>query len=119
MQNATKKLFKSKKAVNDVSLISIIFFIFIGTGLILPFVNQEFGIDGQVIDTENVGDELVEESLEDISNVGVGDVLKSVGKMFFWTFGALPFWLDGIFLVLRILLLFILLRNFIPFLGGG
>lgn len=120
MQDANiTKLFKSKKAVNDVSIIAIITFIFVGLGTILPFVNSEFPSDLDTFDTQNVADELIEEQFSDVSSVGAGDIIKSVGKMFFWTFGDLPFWLDAIFLVIRILLLFILIRNFTPFIAGG
>ncbi len=114
-----KQLFKSKKAFNDVSIIAIILFIFIGTGIILTFVNDEFNLDGTNFNTDGVANQLVDSGLTDVSSIGVGGIIKSIGKVFFWTFGDLPFWLDAIFLVLRIILLVILIRNFTPFLGGG
>lgn len=120
MQNVNK-LFNNKKGINDTSIVMIIIFIFIGSGLILPFVDAEFGIEGSTFDTEKVADDLVQkEKIKDgVPEVSTGAVLTSIGKMFFWSFGILPFWLEGIFTVLRIMLIWILARNFIPFLGGG
>ena len=115
MQNEIK-MFNNKKGFQGASIVLIILFIFVGVGIILPYVNEEFDISGSDIDVENVGEELVEGSIEDVSSIGIGDVLKSVGKMFFWTFGDLPFWLDAIFIVLRIILVLILIKTFTPFL---
>lgn len=115
MQNEIK-MFSNQKGFNDVSIITIILFIFVGTALILPFVNSEFNTS---FDNENVADELMAEEFQDASAVGAGDILKSIGKIFFWTFGDLPFWLDAIFVILRIILLITLIKNFTPFLGGG
>lgn len=121
MQNAKYKIFKNKKGFNDIVIVSIITFIFFGVGLIIPFVNTEFGTTSGTFDTDNVANELVQEQgLKDQEiDVSIGAVFKSIGKMFFWTFGDLPFWLDGIFLVLRIILVVVLARNFIPFIAGG
>ncbi len=122
MHNATyniRKIFKNKKAINDLSILGILLSIFIGVGIIIPFVNSEFQTVSPTFDTDKRGTELIVEDLTDVSSVGAGDILKSIGKMFFWTFGDLPFWLDAIFLVLRLILLALLIRNFVPFLGGG
>lgn len=115
-----KKLFSSKKGINDISIAAVLIFIFIGAGLVLPFVNAEFGTGtGSSFDTNEVSNQLIAQEQEDVKNIGVGQILTSIGKMFFWTFGELPFWLDGIFVVLRILFLAILIRNFVPFIGGS
>lgn len=121
MQHDKKKsrLFRNKRGINDISIIAVILFIFIGTGITLVFVNDEFDITGSEFDTEGIADDLISSEVEDVSSIGVSATLASVGKVFFWTFGDLPFWLDAVFLVLRIILLVILIRNFTPFLGGG
>ena len=108
-----------KKGFNDAYLTAIIILIFFGVGLIIPFVNQEFGTTSGTFNTGAVGDQLINQDLQDSTSISAFDLLKSIGKMFFWTFGDIPFWLDAIFLVLRILLVFILIKNFTPFLGGG
>ena len=115
-----KTLFpRGKKAVNDVSIIAVILFIFIGTAIFIVFIDSEFGTTSSKFDIDNVQDEFIDETFTDTSDISTGNILKSIGKMFFWTFGDLPFWLDMIFVVIRIILLFILIRNFTPFLGGG
>ena len=113
------ELFTRKKAFSDVTIVATILFIFFGTALVLPFVNSEFGTTSPDYDVDNVEEEMIAEDFEDISDISAGDVLKSIGKIFFWTFGDLPFWLDLVFVVLRIILLYILARTFIPFIGGG
>ena len=113
------RLFNDKKGINDISILSILIFIFVGIGIILPFINSEFGENTTTFTTGKLADDLINEKQENVSSIGAGDILVSVGKMFFWTFGDLPFWMDAIFLVLRILFLVILIRNFVPFLGGG
>lgn len=113
------KLFKAKKAFSDVTIVATILFIFLGTALVLPFVNSEFGTSSPEYDISNVESELISEKLSDVSYVGAGDIFKSIGKIFFWTFGDLPIWLDSIFVVLRVILLYILVRTFTPFISGG
>jgi len=121
MQHDKKKskLFANKKGVNDVSIIAIILSIFIFSALALTFVNAEFGTSDTGFNTEGVSNNLVSEDLSNVSDIGVGSILVSLGKVFFWTFGDFPFWLDAIYTILRIMLLVILIRNFTPFLGGG
>ncbi len=117
MQNVKmSKLFRSRKGFEGIGLFIIILFIFIGTAFILPFVNSEFGTSSPDYDTDNVQDEFISEDLTDVSSVSAGDLLKSIGKIFFWTFGDLPLWLDLIFVVLRITFLVLIIKNFTPFL---
>ena len=115
MQNEIK-LFNNKKGFEGSNTVMIILFIFVGVGIIIPFVNDEFGTSSPDFNVDNPANQLIEEDFSDISGVGAGDILKSVGKMFFWTFGDLPFWLDAIFIILRIMLLSILIKAFTPFL---
>lgn len=113
------KIFKDKKGFNDITIVATILFIFLGTALVLPYVNTEFGTSGSTYSSENVGEELIEEEFADVTDVSAGDILRSVGKIFFWTFGDLPIWLDLIYTVLRLILLYILIRTFTPFIAGG
>ena len=109
-------LLKSKRAVNDISIATGIILVFVLLGVLLPFVNEAFGVDGTNLNTQsietNVGIEV-----ENISGINAFTVLLSVLKMFFWTFGDLPFWLDGVFTVFRIMLALIIARN--VWIGGG
>ncbi len=113
------KLFKSKTAFSDVTIIATILFIFIGTAVALPFINSEFEITSPDYDIGNVESELVAEEFSDVSDIKAGDLLKSLGKIFFWTFGDLPLWLDLIFTILRIIFFYIIIRTFTPFISGG
>ncbi len=115
MQNEINML-NSKKGFAGSGIVLIILFIFVGIGVIIPFINKEFNIEDSAFDTGNVADELIGEEFSDVSGVSAGEILKSVGKMFFWTFGDLPFWMDAIFIVLRIIFLAILIKAFTPFL---
>ena len=105
--------------VNDVKIAGTIAFTFIMLGLLLPFVNDAFNSTATNFNTDGLQTGSINEDFEDTTSVSAGDVFKSIIKMFFWTFGDLPFWLDAVFLVFRLMLLMILVKNFVPFLGGG
>lgn len=103
--------------VNDVSIAASIIFTFILIGGILPYISEEFG--GQTID-QNSGNFIntIGNEVKDPDTISAWDVLISMFKMFFWTFGDLPFWIDLIFFIpVRVLLLIILARNL--WIGGG
>lgn len=114
------KLINSKKGVNDVSIASGIIMVFVMLGVLLPFINNAFEVEGSNLNTgsieENVGNEF-DDVDGSVSTVGGIKIIVSVLKMFFWTFGDLPFWLDGIFSVFRIVLVLILIK-YIPFIGS-
>lgn len=116
--------------VNDVSIISGIIIFFIASGIILPFVNDSFGGNPSGNDVKGLlGANFygTQENNTDCTFVFTGvsyipvcyeqqakdsvnafDVLISIGKMFFWTFGDLPVFIDLlIYLPLRIILLFL------------
>ncbi len=104
-----KKLIKSKKGINDVTLITTIVLIFIMLGILLPFINQSFSQAETSFDVN-----ALESSLDDETNftkIKSVTILSSIGKMFVWTFGNLPFWLDGIFVVFRLMLALLIYRQ--------
>lgn len=110
-----QRLFKNKKGVAELSIAIVIILIFVLLGVTLPFINDTYDADTGVYDADNLADE-VSQDAGDLNAVSALDIALSVAKMFFWTFGELPFWLDAIFIVLRIALLLILIQ-FIPFVG--
>lgn len=113
------KLFKHKKGINDVSIFMGITCIFFVIGALMPFVDQ-LGAEAQIhYDTEGLPTDISEEELVDSTDVTIGNIIGSVTKMFVWSWGDFPFWLEIPFIVMRIVLLFILVRNFVPFLSGG
>lgn len=105
--------------MNDTVIIGTISLIFILIGAALPFVQDTFNEDVTTYNTDSITDGLTQETIEQTSITNVFDVLGSILKMFFWTFGDLPIWLDLIFSVFRIILVFIVIRNFVPTLGSG
>ena len=72
--------------------------VFIFLGVLLPFINRDLDSSYSGSSTSALSDSVAS------GNITTGDVLLSIFKMFFWTFGALPFWLDAIFLIFRITL---------------
>lgn len=103
--------------VNDVSIGLAIITFFIFTGVLLPFVADDLGDNRPRVDVESLEGDLGEE-IESVSSINAFSVLFSVAKMFFWTFGDIPFVFDIlIFTPLRIGLAFIIFRNI--WIGGG
>lgn len=75
---------------------------FVMIGTFLPYINQTGNTNSIDYNINDINQELIENT-NDAGEIGFWDVMASIGKMFFWTFGALPFWLDSFFLVLRIM----------------
>ena len=109
-----------KSMVNDVSIAAGIITVFVLIGLLLPFVEAEFSGQSTTFNGSNNVNDIsgdISDNIGDGPNaVGALTIVGSVAKMFFWTFGALPFWLDAIFVVFRIVLVLILVK-YIPFVG--
>ncbi len=113
------KLFSSKKAINDISIIAIIVFIFFASAIIIPFVNAEFGTASDTFDTDNF-DSNIKDDAENITTLTAFKVLITVIKLAIFDFGntlGLPFWLDAIYTVLAILFVLVIARNI--WIGGG
>lgn len=109
-------LLKNKKGFNDMHIIFSIASMLVILGIFLPFVDTAFEVDSTTINdpeglVENVGQDKTITSLSAITIIG------SVVKMFFWTFGDLPFFLDIFLLVPRLILVLTLARNI--WIGGG
>ena len=76
--------------------------IFILAGLFIPYINAEYGIgDSQDYDVPS-------SNIEDSNIINLGSTFLSILSMFFWTFGALPIWLDAIFLIFRFMFWYIM-----------
>lgn len=101
--------------MNDVVIIWTITFIFLMLGVLLPYVTSAFGDTTTTINTDDLASGIDEET--DLTSVTALTLVKSVAGMFFWTFGALPFWLDAILLVFRISLGLLIYRQVRS--GGG
>lgn len=110
-----RKLTKSKKAQNDVSFIILIVTVFILVGTFLPFVNESFNNSVTTFNTEG----LVTNTDDQINTdkVSATTVFFSIFSMFFWSFGALPIFLEIFFIIMRIILGVLIYRNVRS--GGG
>lgn len=87
----------------DIGILTTIFFVFIGLGVTLPFINATF---------ENASTEFNTEGLESATgqDVTILGIIGTVASMFFWTFGALHPIIDAFFIVLRIIFYVILFK---------
>ncbi len=84
----------------DVTVIITFASVFILLGLVMPFINEGFDEAGGSYNIDTMKSELGAEAQD--SDINVATVIFSVVKMFFWTFGTLPFFLDGIFMIFRV-----------------
>lgn len=109
------KLIKSKRGVNDVSLMWGIVLVFVLIGIVMPYINDSFGSSENEFNTGQFDDNIDDET--DFTSLSATKILLSVASMFFWTFGSLPFWLDGIFIVARVMLGLLIYRQVRS--GGG
>lgn len=93
---------------SEVKALYIIVTLFVGLGILLPYIQAEFGED----QTNNDVSGLTSIDSDDAtSSVGLFTVLGSVFTMFFWTFGNLPVWLDAfLFIPLRVILAYVIIR---------
>jgi hypothetical protein len=102
--------------INDISIATGIIIVFIALGIILPYVNTSFGVASS---TQNIRGFQTNIGSQSGSIIGLGTIFLSILGMFFWTFGALPWFIDFIlFLPMRIMLVMIIVRNF-PVIGSG
>lgn len=104
-----------KAAVTGLPLAFTIISIFIILGVWLPFIAIEFdqSVSSGLADGLEVN---VGQASGELTSVSAIDIVISIAKMFTWTFGILPFWLDGIFLIFRIMLVAIVIQ-YLPFVG--
>jgi len=104
--------------MNETHIFVGIISVFIVLGIFLPFIGTAFNDDSLVSNPDglNLGDDIPEEGLGE--SLSMGTILFSVLKMFFWTFGNLPVWLDSIFLIPRIILAVLIVR-WLPVIGSG
>lgn len=81
---------------NNIALITILG-IFLSIGFISPFIEKDYNTNIGEVDTEGI---ILD---AEASEVGAVEIFFSLVKMFFWTFGSLPTWVDAlIFVPLRI-----------------
>jgi len=103
--------------VNDISIAAAIIISFICIGVFLPYVQEEFNLTETNINIDGYNEQ-IGESAKNIGTLTALDIVLSIFKMFFWTFGSIVWWLDlTIFMSMRIILALIIARN--VWIGGG
>ncbi len=112
-------LFNGKKGVNDISIITVIIFIFFGTAIVIPFINAEFNTSSSTFDTEGLAAD-VQQDAESVTTISAFNVLLTVFKLAFFDYSGtlgLPFWLEAIYTILAIVFIITIARNI--WIGGG
>lgn len=121
MKNAKmSKLFKNKKAINDISIIAILTFIFFMSAILIPYINAEFNVtDDVTYDTDGLASDIKDEG-RSVGALSLYTVVVTIGKLAVYDFGntlGLPFWLDAVYTVLAIIFILVIARNI--WVGGG
>ena len=120
MQNAKFNLFpKGKKAINDISILAVIGFIFFGTAIMIPFINSAIGTTSSTFNTDSFSSG-VQQDADNVSKFNAFKVLLTILKLAFFDFGntlALPFWLDAVYTFLAVIFITVVARNI--WIGGG
>lgn len=91
------------------AILLIIFILFLGLGLVLPIVSNEFNSSYEGTDSSSISDN-VGQINPNVSDLSLITYLKSIIFIYFFTFGQIPFWLDIIvFVPLRLIFFTILI----------
>lgn len=93
----------------DTTLLATIIIVFVAIGSFLPYIKEEFNETPVNVSVDDLRAD-VGEVAESESVLSGFNIFVSVVKMFFWTFGDLPIFLDLIFLVFRIILVWLVVR---------
>ena len=113
-----------KKGINDISIITILIFIFFGTAIMIPFINEAFNTQASSFNLEGLDADIQQDS-RDIREVGAFDIdafniFLTVLKLAFFDFGGtlgMPFWLQAVYSILAIVFTMVIARNI--WVGGG
>lgn len=106
---------------NDITILVGIAITFILIGTLLPFIQEDLSLDQyQGMNYTNVSSGI---SQTDIGSTVTGywrvlSIISSIAAMFFWTFGAIPWYIDlAVFVPMRLAFITIVARNI--WIGGG
>lgn len=101
---------------NDMTILGGIIFFFFAVSLLATFINASFGSSLPENNIEAIKDNVETSARSD--QLSIWTVIFDIIKMFFWTFGNIPAWLDlTLFVPIRIIFFFTLVRN--AWIGGG
>lgn len=78
--------------------------VFVILGIMLPFINEGLNNEVAAPNTQGI------ENIVGQSDISASKVFTSIFQMFFWTFGELPFWLDAIFVIFRLMFAWLIVK---------
>jgi len=114
------RLLKNKKGFNDIVIIAGLGSILFLTALLIPYINEALDTDGAVYDVDGTQSDIQQAS------GGVGgnglSVITTLLKLAFWDFTGslgLPWWIQAMYTMISVLLVFTVARNVVPFVGGS
>ena len=102
---------------NDMTIIFGIMAFFIGLGIIIPYVNAEYGTGYTEFNIDGFEDNVVAEQGSVGSVLSGWSVLGSVLSMFFWSLAGISVWVNLILMPVRIIFWLTIIRNI--WVGGG
>lgn len=101
---------------SDVGIMLGIITAFFVLGFGLPFIHDAFGETASTLDTGGINFQAGQGFSTD--STSVLEIIVSVTTIFFFTFGAVPLWLDAIILLPIRIIFFVLLYRQIRGVGG-
>ena len=114
-----KRLFTSKRAVNDVSILAGILALFLISATIIPFINEEFQTGYSEFNVDGTVDEVKQEG-KNVSTLSAFEILLTVFKLAFWDFGNtlnLIWFVDIFYTLMALIFIIVIARN--VWIGGG
>ena len=113
------KLSRSRKGMNDISILGVILAIFLLTAFIIPLINSEFAASYAEYSVNDTYDDIRDEA-GTVTSLTPWTVITTIFKLAAWDMGnslGLPAWLDMIYTLLGIIFAVIIARNI--WVGGG
>lgn len=113
------KILKSKKGINDISILAMILTVFLLTALLMPMITNAFTGASDTYQIDPYTGKIISEA-ENVQTITAFTVITATLKLAFYDFGntlGLPFWLDIIYTILAIIFILVVARNL--WIGGG
>ncbi|MCK5613630.1 hypothetical protein KAR91_67820 [Candidatus Pacearchaeota archaeon] len=110
-----------KKGINDMSILTIWTLFLFFSSVFIVFVNEEFNTNAPNFNNDKFSVSAIQDS-DDVSSFSPARILSTMlGLATFNVTNSLnlPFWIVSFYSVLSILMIVLLAKNFIPFIGGG
>lgn len=87
------------------SLLITFLSVFLALGFVMPFITSEFGSETSTADAEGFMEDVGQ---QDYTDVSAFEIILSMASIFFWSFGAVPVWVNLILMIPRVIFYVIL-----------